>query len=93
MALVRPVFLDTSVLLGGLIEIGAAGEAAQRVMAAIADRRVRSAKTAWHCCLEFYSVATRLPGELRLFPEDALRLIEGEILARFEVHELPAESG
>ncbi|MCI0589155.1 MAG: hypothetical protein L0323_20245, partial [Planctomycetes bacterium] len=34
--------------------------------------------------------STRLPEEFRLVPEDALRLIEEEILGRFEVHDLPA---
>lgn len=45
--------------------------------------------TAWHCCLEYYAVATRLPEELRLPPPDALRLVEEEILGRFEVVDLP----
>ena len=29
-------------------------------------RRPSAPATAWHCCLEFYSVATRLPAEYRL---------------------------
>ena len=48
--------------------------------------------TAWHCCLEFYSVATRLPAGLRLEPELAKRLIDEEILGRFQVYDLPSES-
>jgi predicted nucleic acid-binding protein len=83
------VFVDTSVLLAGLIEVGEASVEAQRVMAAIAGQRVRRPHTAWHCCLEFYAVSTRLPEELRLVPRDALRLIEDEILGRFQVHQLP----
>jgi predicted nucleic acid-binding protein len=35
-------------------------------------------------------VATRLPEELRLTPADAARLVEHEILARFEIRALPA---
>ena len=58
-------------------------------MAAIAGGRVRHPLTAWHCCLEFYSVATRLPEEFRLAPEDASRLVEEEVLARFDVRQLP----
>ena len=36
------------------------------------------------------SVATRLPPEFRLTPHDAARLLEEEVLARMEVHDLPA---
>ena len=92
MALVKPAFFDTSILVGGLIEIGPEAEAAQAVMAAIATGRVAKPATAWHCCLEFYSVTTRLPPEFRLSPQDALHLLEEEILGRFEVHELPRKS-
>jgi predicted nucleic acid-binding protein len=88
-AVVTPVFLDTSVLLSGLIDLGPANAQAQRVMDAIAEGRIRRVQTGWHCCLEFYAVATRLPAELRLAPSDALRLIESEILTRFELRQLP----
>lgn len=89
MALVTRAFLDTSVLLGGLIDMGPAVASAQRVMAAVAGGKLPGARTAWHCCLEFYAVATRLPEELRLSPEDAAQLVESEILSRFEVRQLP----
>lgn len=82
-------FFDTSVLLGGLIELGPASASAQKIMAAIAAGRVRRPHTAWHCCLEFYAVSTRLPEELRLSPADAWRLVEEEVLHRFEVRQLP----
>jgi predicted nucleic acid-binding protein len=84
-----PAFFDTSVLLGGLIDLGPASAAAQKIMAAIATGRVRQPHTAWHCCLEFYAVSTRLPEEVRLAPSDAWRLIEEEILSRFTVGQLP----
>jgi predicted nucleic acid-binding protein len=77
------------VLLGGLIELGPASEPAQKILTAIAAGRVRRPHTAWHCCLEFYAVSTRLPEEVRLLPADAWRLIEEEILSRFEVRDLP----
>lgn len=87
---VRPaVFLDTSVLLEGLIELRA-DTPAQAIWTAIASGRLPAPLTAWHCCLEFYSVATRLPEEFRLSPPDALRLLEEEILGRLEVKDLPA---
>jgi hypothetical protein len=38
--------------------------------------------------LEFYAVATRLPEEFRLTPADAFRLLDSEILGRFEVAQL-----
>jgi predicted nucleic acid-binding protein len=50
---------------------------------------VTRAATAWHCCLEFFSVATRLPAEYRLSPVDAVRLVDEEICQRMDVHDLP----
>ena len=58
-------------------------------MTGIAGGQIRRSFTAWHCCLEFYSVSTRLPAEFRLTPADAARLVEQEILARMAVHDLP----
>lgn len=86
---VAPVFLDTSVILGGLLELSGASDPAQRIMDAVAEGRLGRPHTAWHCCLEFYAVATRLPEEYRLAPADAGALLEGEILPRFHVHDLP----
>ena len=82
-------FFDTSVLLGGLIELGPVSAPAQQVMSAVASGRIRRPHTAWHCCLEFYAVSTRLPEEVRLRPADAWRLIEEEILSRFVVGQIP----
>lgn len=82
-------FLDTSVLLAGLIDFGPQSRPAQQLMDVVAAKSVK-ASTAWHCCLEFYSVATRVPPEFRLTPADAARLLEEEILGRLSVHDLPA---
>ncbi len=84
------VFLDTSVLLAGVIDFGPQSRPAQQVMDAVAARSIGKAATAWHCCLEFYSVATRVPPEFRLSPADALRILDEEILGRLSVHDLPA---
>lgn len=92
MALISGAFLDTSVLLAGLIELSPASQHAQEVMTAVAEGRARRPRTAWHCCLEFYAVATRLPEEYRLSPADAQRLIEEEIIKRFQVLQLPSET-
>ncbi len=83
-------FLDTSVLLAGLIDFGPQSAPAQSLLHAVAEKRVSGAATAWHCCLEFYSVSTRLPPEFRLDPADAAILLEEEIFARMAVHDLPA---
>jgi predicted nucleic acid-binding protein len=82
-------FLDTSVLLAGILDFGPQSAPAQTIMHAIAERTVPSPATAWHCCLEFFSVATRLPPEFRLSPEDGSRLLEEEVFARLSVHDLP----
>jgi predicted nucleic acid-binding protein len=84
------VFLDTSVLLAGLIDFGPQSAPAQSLMHAVAEKRIPAPATAWHCCLEFYSVSTRLPPEFRLSPADATMLIEEEVFARMTVHDLPA---
>jgi predicted nucleic acid-binding protein len=83
-------FLDTSVLVAGLIDFGPQSAPAQSVMHGVAEKTIASAATAWHCCLEFYSVATRLPAEYRLSAQDACRLLEEEVLARMNLHDLPA---
>jgi predicted nucleic acid-binding protein len=84
------VFLDTSVILAGLIDFGPQSAPAQSLLHAVAERRIADCMTAWHCCLEFFSVATRLPPEYRLAPADAVRLLEEEVMARMAVHDLPA---
>ena len=89
MAAVARAFYDTSVLLAGTMDLGKQAASAQRLMTRLAGGKLPRPATAWHCCLEFYSVATRLPEEYRLSPGDARRLVEDEILARFDVHELP----
>ena len=90
MALVGLVFLDTTVLLAGMIDMGDVSVGAQAALTAVAAGRLKRPLTAWHCCLEFYSVATRLPPEIRLRPEEAVRLLDEEVLARFAVVDLPA---
>jgi predicted nucleic acid-binding protein len=82
------VFLDTSVLIAGLIDFGPQSAPSQAIMHAVAERTIPSAGTAWHCCLEFYSVATRLTPEYRLSAADAAQLLHEEIFGRMTVHEL-----
>jgi predicted nucleic acid-binding protein len=84
------VFLDTSVILAGLVDFGPQSAPAQSLMHAVAEKRISAPATAWHCCLEFFSVATRLPPEFRIAPADAATLLEEEIFARMAVHDLPA---
>ena len=84
------VFLDTSVLLAGLVYLGPQSAPAQSILHGVAEKTIAAPATAWHCCLEFYSVATRLPPEYRLTPGDAARLLQEEVFERMEVHDLPA---
>jgi predicted nucleic acid-binding protein len=84
------VFLDTSVLLAGLVDFGPQSAPAQTRLHAVAEKQVTGAGTAWHCCLEFFSVSTRLPPEFRLTPANAAQLFEDEIFGRMAVHDLPA---
>ena len=83
------IFLDTSVLLAGLVDFGPQSAPAQSILHAVAEKTLASPGTAWHCCLEFYSVATRLPPEFRLTPEDANELLREEVFRRLVVHDLP----
>jgi predicted nucleic acid-binding protein len=83
------VFFDTSVLLAGLVDFGPQSAPAQSLMHAVAEKRLDTTATAWHCCLEFFSVATRLPPEFRLSPVDAAMLLEEEVFARMTVTDLP----
>ena len=83
-------FLDTSVLLAGLIDLGPQSPPAHSVLHGVAEKTIAPAGTAWHCCLEFFSVSTRLPPEYRLTPADAFRLIEEEVFRRMTVYELPS---
>jgi predicted nucleic acid-binding protein len=86
------VFLDTSVLLAGLIDLGPQSAPAQSLMHAVAEKQVAAPATGWHCCLEFFSVATRLPPEFRMTPSDAALLLDEEVFARMAVHDLPADA-
>jgi predicted nucleic acid-binding protein len=78
------------VLLAGLIDFGPQSAPAQRLLHAVAEKELQNAATAWHCCLEFFSVSTRLPPEYRLSAAEAAQLVEQEIAARLAVHDLPA---
>lgn len=83
-------FLDTSVLLAAVVDFGPQSAPAQSIFHAVVEQKIESPGTAWHCCLEFYSVATRLPPEFRLTPDDAWMLLREEVFARLSVHDLPA---
>lgn len=90
MALVKGLFFDTSVLVAGIVRFRESPDAAQRLMDAVVQGRIQQPLTAWHCCLEFFSVVTRVPVEFRVEVEEAVRLVKEEIFARFRVRQLPA---
>jgi predicted nucleic acid-binding protein len=83
-------FLDTSVLIAGLVDFGPQSAPAQEILHAVAERTLAPAGTAWHCCLECFSVSTRLPSEYRLAPAEAAQLLEQEVFGRLAVYDLPA---
>jgi predicted nucleic acid-binding protein len=85
----RP-FLDTSILVGGCIDFGDSSKAPMAIIDRIADKQIHNAATAWHCCLEFYSVTTRLPEEYRLSPKTAKEFVIEEIMARLDIRTLDA---
>jgi predicted nucleic acid-binding protein len=90
----RP-FFDTSIILAGLIDFGESSVAPIQILDQIAEGQIREASTAWHCCLEFYSVATRLPEEYRLTTETAAAFIRGEIIQNLGIRILnpPGDEG
>ena len=83
-------FLDTSVLIAGMIDFGPQSAPAQRLLHNVVDGSLTRAGTAWHCCLEFFSVATRLPPEFRLTPASATQLLEEVTFAHLTIYDLPA---
>ena len=85
------VFFDTTVLLGGYIDFGESSIHAQQVLDAVVEGKIADARTAWHCCLEFYAVSTRLPAGYRLSPQQ-VSLLLNEIIATFEIEQLPADA-
>lgn len=91
MALVTPVFLDTTVLLAGSIDFGRTSAPAHSILDDVAEGRIHEASTAWHCCLEFYAVATRLPGAYRLSPQQAWSLLQ-DLMTMVRVEQLPADA-
>ena len=92
MAIDDLVFFDTSVLVAGLVELGDTSLAADRILDGIKSGTVSRPLTSWHCCLECYSVATRLPAPVRVEPGMMRELLEEEVLGRFEVADLPASA-
>ena len=92
MAGLSNVFLDTSALIGGLVAVPSTSDAATSVLTAVAEKRCGRAITAWHCCLEFYSVTTRLPEEFRLSPDQALTLLQENVFEYLEITDLRAST-
>jgi predicted nucleic acid-binding protein len=86
----KKVFLDTNVFVSGLLDVSA-DSACRSSLEGLEARRLGSCVTAWHCCLEFFSVTTRLPPEYRLSPEAAVRLLTEHVFDRVEVRGLPVE--
>ena len=86
----KKVFLDTSVFVSGLLDVSP-DSACRAILEALESRRLRSGVTAWPCCLEFFSVTTRLPPEYRLSAEDSIALLTEHVFNRVQVEGLPVE--
>ena len=76
--------------MSGLLEVSK-DSACRAILEALAARRLRSGVTAWHCCLEFFSVTTRRPPDYRLSAEAAIALLTEHVFNRVEVLDLPVE--
>ena len=86
----KKAFLDTNIFVSGLLEVSA-DSACRDILVALGNRRLRFCVTAWHCCLEFFSVTTRLPPDYRLSAEAAVALLTEHVFNRLEVVDLPVE--
>ena len=86
----KRVFLDTNIFVSGLLEVSA-DSACRDILVALANRRPRFGVTAWHCCLEFFSVTTRLPPDYRLSAETAIALLTEHVFNRVDVVDLKVE--
>lgn len=86
----KKAFLDTNVFVAGLLEVSP-DSACRAILQGLATRRLRSCVTAWHCCLEFFSVTTRLPPDYRLSAEAAIALLTEHVFDRVQVADLPLE--
>lgn len=91
MASVGRVFFDTSVFVYGLLELSD-DTLSRRLIADVSEGSLKNAITAWHCCLEFFAVTTRLPNEARLLPSESLDILKESVLAHFEIVDLPARA-
>ena len=83
-----PYFVDTNVIVTGTIMRSLLPGAATRVMDAAFDGRLGIVRTAWHCCLEFFAVTTRLPPEFRVSPSEAARIVQDDILGKLDVRDM-----
>jgi hypothetical protein len=82
-------FLDTSVLIGGVLDGGSNSIACRRILDELVAGELQGARTAWHCCLEFYAVLTRMPQEQRIPPSAAWVILRDDLLPHLSVVQLP----
>ena len=72
------IFLDTSVMVSGLVDQGSVSRAPQTVFDAIVAGDLPAPHMVWHCCLETFAFLIRLPRGLQVEPETAAELVETE---------------
>ena len=85
-------YIHTSVIVAGLVDFGPPSQSARDLMVSVAEGVVPRPLAAWHCCLEFYAITTRLPRPLRISPEAALALLSLDVLPYIDVIEMPPDA-
>ena len=85
------VFLDTSVLIAASWSEHPQFAGAKQLVGRVQSEELEGVICA-HTLAELYAVLTRLPVRPAIGPEDALRIIEENVLPRFRVVELGVET-
>lgn len=78
------MFLDTSCLIAALHAQNDKHRACFEILRTVTQKKVVGGIAA-HSLAEFFAVVTRLPGQLRVTPDQAERLIQQSILKNFEI--------
>ena len=81
------IFLDTSCLIAAIHSQNDRHHSCFELLQSVASGK-RVGGIAMHSIAEFFAVVTRLPGKLRVSPDEAYKLINSSIIVNFETIEL-----
>lgn len=84
------IYLDTNVLVAAVLGNHPHYSAAQAVLRQVHDRKAQGWISA-HGAAEFYAVLTRLPLTPPVYPSEAWRILDREILPHFKLASLSAQ--